>query len=128
MVNIHRRGKDPFLKSDYVKDGDLATIVGKPYIQSAEDSTYGKERTIITVKLKRTDGIYRWGLNTTSSDRLVDKYGEDADSWEGKQVKIRKVLDMVRGEEKDVLYAIPSVQEALGPAEKPLGEHASATS
>lgn len=120
MVKIPRRGKPPFLKAHHVEDNDLAVIVESPFILSAEKSKFGKERTIITVKVKRTDEVYRWSLNTTSNDRLVDKFGEDGDLWTDKEVKIRKRSENVRGEDKNVLYALPSMQQNLAPAEKPV--------
>jgi len=122
MVKIPKRGKDPFLTPKHVVDGDLATIVEAPYIMSAEKSKFGKERTIITVKIKRIDEIYRWGLNTTSNDRLVDRFGEDGDLWVDKEVRVQKRSENVRGQDRSVLYALPSVQAEIAPAEKPMVE------
>lgn len=113
MVRIPKRGKDPFLTAKNVEDGDLATIVEPPYIQAAEKSKFGKERTIVTVKLKRTGSIYRWGLNTRSNDRLVNKFGGDGDLWQGKEVHIQKRSENVRGEDHDVLYAYPTEQTTV---------------
>lgn len=118
MVRIPKRGSDPYLTARDVVGGDLATITGPVYIQDAEKSKFGKERTIITVKIKRTGKIYRWGLNSTSNDRIVDFYSEDSDLWKGKELKIQKRLMNVRGEDRDVLYAVPSEQARMAPAEK----------
>ena len=115
MVRIPKRGKDPFLTPKNVQDGDLATIMEPPYIQSAEKSKFGKERTIVTVKLQRTRSIYRWGLNTRSNDRLVDLFGDDGDQWTGKEVRIQKRSENVRGEDRDVLYAYPTEQTTIAP-------------
>ncbi len=120
MVKIPRRGKPPFLKAHHVEDGDLATIIEPPYILDAEKSTFGKERTIITVKLRRDEQLYRWGLNTTSNDRLVEKFGSEGDLWKSKEVRIQKRSEIVRGEEKHVLYALPSIQQSIAPPEKPI--------
>ena len=116
MVNIPKRGADPFLIPADVENGDLATIVKPPYIQSAEKSKYGKERTIITVQLKRTGEVYRWGLNTTSNDQLVEAFGDEGDQWKGKQVRIKVESMNVGGVNKSVLYAVPSVQVSIAPA------------
>ena len=107
MVKIQRRGKAAFLKASDVEDGDIATVVDTPYIQDAEHSQFDKERTIVPVKVKRTDAILRWGLNTTTNDRCVDKFGEEAQLWVGKDIKIQKRVENVRGMDKPVLYGLP---------------------
>ena len=118
MVQIPKRGADPFIIPADVNDGDLATIVKEPYIQAAEKSKFGKERTIITVQLKRTGEVYRWGLNTTSNDKLVEAFGADGDMWKDRQVRIKVASMNVGGVNKSVLYALPSVQTKVAPAEK----------
>lgn len=122
MVKIPKRGKPQFLRPEDVQDNDLATIIEQPLILPADSSKYGKERTIVTVKIHRIKEIRRWGLNNTSNDRLVDAYGEDGDVWKGKEVRIQKRLENVRGQDRYVLYAQPSVQAEISPAEKPIGE------
>lgn len=123
MVRIPRRGKPRYLKADDVEDGDLATIIEPPQIQDAEDSKFGKERTIITIKFHRTKEIHRLGLNNTSNDRLVDAYGEDGETWEDKEIRFEKRLMNVRGTDRYVLYASPSIpasiQQNLTQPEKP---------
>lgn len=116
MVNIPKRGADSYLMPADVEDGDYALIVKEPYVQTAENSKYGKERTIITVQVQRTKEIYRWSLNTTSNDRLVAVFGGDGDMWKGKQVKIRIQEQNVSGVNKSVLYAVPTVQTKVAPA------------
>jgi len=115
MVQIPKRGKPRiiFVKGHDVEDGDLATIIETPYIQKAEDSKFGKERTIITIKLVRNEEIYRMGLNIHSNDRLVEAFGSDGNLWLNKQVKINKRQEYVLGEERDVLYVIPSLQTKI---------------
>jgi len=110
MVKILRRGKDVFLKAEDVYDGDVLTIVEPPYVQSAEKSKFGKDRTVVAVSVPRKKGVFRWGLNNTSSDRLLDAFGEEGDLWKGKEVRVKKRNMLVRGEEKAVLFAVPSTQ------------------
>jgi len=104
----------------HVEDGDLCTIIESPYVQPADKSKFGKERTVITVQVKRNGELYRWGLNTTSNDRLVDKFGVEGDLWKGKEVKVQKRSENVAGRERQVLYALPSIQQAIAPAEQPV--------
>ena len=121
MVKIPRRGKPRFIKPEDVENNDLAIIIKPPYIQSEEESKYGKERTIITLKHHRRKEIFRMGLNNTSNDRLVDAYGEDGNFWEDKEIRFQKRLENVRGVDKYVLYVNPSVQTTVEPVEKPGG-------
>jgi len=118
MVNIPRRGADPFIVPADVDNGDYAVIVKEPYIQDAEKTRFHKERTVIVVQLLRNDKVFRWGLNTTSNDRLVKAFGEDGALWQGKQVKISIVEMNVSGIQKSVLYAVPVTQTSVAPAEK----------
>ena len=119
MVKIPRRGKPPFLTPMHVEDNDLCVVVEPPYVQPADKSKFGKERTIITVLVKRTGEIYRWGLNTTSNDRLVDRFGIEGDLWKGKELRVQKRSENVAGRERRVLYALPSIQQQIAPAEQP---------
>lgn len=124
MVKIPKRGKPPFIKPEDVEDGDLATMIEPPYIQTADKSKLGKERTIITFKLQRPKKIYRHGLNNTSNDRLRDGYGEEGDLWKDKEIRFQKRLENVRGTDRYVLYVYPSIQQSIAPPEKPIGASA----
>jgi len=120
MVSIPRRGKDPYLTAFLAMDDDIAIIAQNPYILDAAKSKFGKERTVITIKLKRTGELFRWTLNGTSNDNLLEAFGSDGDLWLGKEVKIKKRIMNVRGEDRHVLYATPSMQTKFEPAEKQL--------
>jgi hypothetical protein len=117
VVKIPIRSADPFIVASDVENGELATIIKEPYIQSAEKSRFGKERTVVTVQLQRTKQTYRMTLNTTSNDKLVHAFGEEGSLWQNKQFKI-KVVDMnISGVNRSVLYAIPVDQKLLAPDE-----------
>lgn len=118
MVHIPKRGKAPFLRPKDVENGDLLTIVKEPSVQSEEESKYGRERTIVPVKIDRVGDVRRWGVNTTTNDRFVEAFGHDGSQWIGKRVKIRKMKQMVSGRERDVVYGIPQRQQEVAPGEK----------
>lgn len=103
---IPKRIKHPFLTTEQIKDEESATIIEQPTILSAEESKFGKEQTLIIVKLKKDGETYRWTLNSTSNDRLVNAFSEEGDLWVGKTVKIQKRSMNIRGEERSVLYAV----------------------
>jgi hypothetical protein len=111
MVQVPKRCKSSFLKPSDVEKGDIVTILKPPSFQSADESTFKKERTIIDVKLNRTGAEYRWGLNNTTNDALVDGFGSDGEAWVNREVRIDKKIKDVKGKEKEVLYGIPQVQE-----------------
>jgi len=105
MVKTSKQTSLPWIKPALVNDGDLCTIVDRPFVQPAAENQFKKDRTIITVKLAKNGEVHRWGLNATSNDFLMEKYGEEMDNWFGKPVKIQKMPTVVRGESKEVLYA-----------------------
>jgi hypothetical protein len=100
-------GKPPFLKPHHVQQDDLVEIIEEPYIRSAEDSKFGRMRGYAVVRLVRTGDLYTWGFNTTTWDRLIDAFGEDSALWKGKRVKIKKLAQVVRGENREILFGTP---------------------
>ena len=100
-----------FLRPEDVDDGDTVKIVDHVETIPAEDSKYGRERHVVPVTL--ADGTEkRWGLNLTSYRALYDAFGDESDNWIGKQVKVVKNREKVRGETRYVLYAEPAKPEA----------------
>jgi len=109
LVQIPKRGKDPFLKAHHVENDDLVVITAPAYVL---DGKFG-ERTVVDVTVKRTGEAYRWALNGTTSDRCSESWSSDGDLWENKVLKVQKVRDVIAGEEKSVLYGVPFKEPAL---------------
>ncbi len=109
MVEIPRRGKEPWLKAHHVENHDLVLIVAPAYVQ---DGRYG-ERTVVNVTVRRTGDSFRWSLNDTTSDRCRDAWSPDGRGWEDKVIKVQKIKQVVRGEEKFVLYGVPFKEPVL---------------
>jgi len=109
MVQIPKRGKDPFLKAHHVENDDLVVVTAPAYVL---DGKFG-ERTVVNVQVKRTGERFRWSLNGTTSDRCREAWSSDSDLWENKVLKVRKVRDVVAGEEKSVLYGLPFKEPGL---------------
>lgn len=103
LVQIPKRGKDPFLKAHHVENDDLVAIVAPAYVHEGD---FG-ERTVVNVVVKRTGEIYRWTLNGTTSDRCREAWSPDGALWENKVLKIQKSKQIIRGEDKEVLYGVP---------------------
>jgi hypothetical protein len=111
MVQVPLRGKLPFLMAREVENDDIVTVLKAPYFQDAKESKFEKERTIVEVQVKRTELCYRWGLNTTTNDRFVNKWGAEGNVWIGKEAKIQKRTENVRGQDKEVIYGLPQVPQ-----------------
>jgi len=107
MGKLPRLGKPPFLKPHHVQPDDLVEIVEEPYVRGSEESMFGKTRGYAVVRLMRTGDLYTWGFNTTTWDRLIKAFGDESSLWIGKRVKIKVEKQLVRGEEKPVLYGVP---------------------
>ena len=106
MGKLPRLGKPPYLKPHHVQQDDLVEIVEEPYVRTAEQSRFGRPRGYAVVRLLRTGELYTWGFNTTTWDRLLDAFGEDSSLWVGKKVKIRLESQIVRGEQRSVIYGV----------------------
>jgi len=104
---LKRLGAPPYLLPDEVENDDLVEIVEKPYVVPADKTKWGRERGKTTVKLMRTGDIRRWTLNATTWDRLIDVFGEDADQWLNKKVRIKKEERTISGVAKTVLFGVP---------------------
>lgn len=113
---LKKLGRPPFLSVNEVENDSLVEVVEPPYIVPADQSKWGRERGRAVVQLG--DGEVRtWSMNTTTWDRLIDEFGDDPQHWVGRKVRIRKERQVVRGEEKSVLYGVPyeEPQQRLDP-------------
>jgi hypothetical protein len=99
-----------FLQPDDVQDGDIVEIVKHPETIPAEQTKYGRERHVVTVVLP-SRAEKRWGLNQTSYRTLYKAFGDDGTQWIGRQVKVVKNRENVRGETRYVLYAEPATPQ-----------------
>jgi len=101
---------DEFLHADAVFDGDIIEIVGKGRYVSAEDSTF--ERPYLEIPVKLPDGKTKtWTPNKTTLHMLAKAFGDDADLWVGKKVKLNISRQNVRGKMIDVLYGESVIAE-----------------
>jgi hypothetical protein len=111
QMPVKRLGRPPFLSVNEVEDSDVFVIAEPPYLVDAEHSKYGRERYRIVIKKPddREFGLRTWTLNTTTSNKLLDAFGEDEKLWIGKRIRIRKHAEFVLGKQKFVLYGEPYV-------------------
>jgi len=107
MVKLPRMGKPPYLKPHHVQENDLLEILEEPFIQTEDESKFGRQRGYAVVRLVRTGEMYIWGLNSTTWDRLLDAFGEDAALWVHGKVKLKVENTTIRGQVKQVMYGVP---------------------
>ena len=107
MTRLKRLGKPPILSANHLEQGDILEIVEEPYVQSAEQSKFGRERGYAVVRVLRTGEVYTWGMNTTTWDTLIDSFGDDSSSWVGERIDIRLETQTVRGELREIIYGFP---------------------
>ena len=94
---------DEYLHSDTIEDGDIIEIVGKARYVSAEEAAFGRPYLEIAVKLPNGKTKI-WAPNKTTLKKLAKAFGDDADTWIDKRVKLTIVKQNVRGEMRDVVY------------------------
>jgi hypothetical protein len=101
---------DEFLHSDAVSNGDVIEIIGKGHYVSAEESAFG--RPYLEIQVKLLDGKTKtWTPNKTTLHALAKAFGDDADLWISKKVKLNISRQNVRGEMVDVIYGEPVIVE-----------------
>ena len=100
---------DEYLRASVVEEGDVIMITGKARYVGVEESAFGRAYLEIPVKLS-SGKTKIWTPNKTTLKRLARVFGDDTDTWDGKQVRITIAKQNVRGEMRDVLYGEP-VQE-----------------
>lgn len=94
---------DEYLHSDAITSGDVVEITGKARYVSVEESKFGRAYLEIPVKLANGKGKI-WTPNKTTLRALAKSFGDDADLWLGKKVRITIHSQNVRGKMTDVLY------------------------
>ena len=83
MVNVRRYAEGKYLKVEHVKNSEnkIAVIVG----QSEKKGTFGMqfELDIQFNKIPKT-----WSPNSLSVANIISVYGEEANDWIGKKIKL----------------------------------------
>lgn len=102
---------DEYLHADAVGDDDIIEITGKARYVSAEEAAFGRPYLEIAVKLPNGKTKI-WTPNKTTLKALAKTFGDDADTWIGKQVKLKIAKMNVRGELRDVIYGEPVLETA----------------
>jgi len=102
MAKIYKKRESvgSFLKKgEDIKEGDIVEIANEGEQVEGE---YGTQN-IFSLKLQNgNEGNV--SFNQTSINGLIDAYGEDAEKWIGKKVKVLKVKQNVSGKFIDVYY------------------------
>jgi hypothetical protein len=106
-IPLRRIRKYPFLKADYVIDGETATIAEEPYIVPREESQFNTQKAEVPVTLTRDKTTYTLPLNIPSSNALVSGFSEMAKAWLNKKIVLHKRTMVIRGVEREVILVEP---------------------
>lgn len=110
---VKKLGKN-YIKPVEVQTNDVFEIIRKPEIRILEaDTKKQRERYEVEIKGIKTFNLdQKWRiatLNTTSSDLLMEAFGDNPENWVNKLVKATKRLEKVAGVDKEVLYFEPYI-------------------
>lgn len=97
---------DEYLHAEAVENDAVIEIVGKPRYVSADESTFGKAYLEIDVKLP-SGQMKTWTPNKTTLRKLAEAFGDDADTWMTKRVKLTVTQQNVRGEMRRIIWGDP---------------------
>ena len=85
-----------------IKDGDLVTVLDTGTIVTGD---YGDRHVF---KIKTVNGEKVLTFNQTSLNNIIDGYGDETETWVGKQVKLWIIRQMVSNKLTNVVYITPS--------------------
>lgn len=85
-------------KGTDIFDGDLITITNEG------DMVEGEYGTQLVLKAKTRNGEKNISLNQTSQNNLIDAFGDETNTWVGKEIKVFIIKAMVSGKLREVLY------------------------
>jgi len=85
-------------KNEDIKDSDIITILDGGQVITGE---YGDR---MVFKVKTRNGERNLAFNQKSLNNIIDAYGEDTESWVGKDVKVWLIRAMVSGKLQHIVY------------------------
>ena len=78
--------KSAWVNAQRCNQGDILTVTSQPQI---DDKTFqGKSYLVMDVKLERTKETLKLRLSPNQTNNLVGAFGDDANSWIGKRIKV----------------------------------------
>lgn len=83
-----------------IKDGDIVTILDSG---SVETGQFGEQYNL---KIKTRNGDKRVTLNQNTINVLVDEFGEDAENWIDKEVKVLTKKAVIAGKKVIIVYLV----------------------
>lgn len=80
------------------KDGDVLTLLDGGQVISG---TYGDQNVF---KIKTPNGEKILAFNQTSMNNLIEEFGDETDSWVGKDIRVFLITQSVSGKMRKVCY------------------------
>jgi hypothetical protein len=103
---------DEYLHGENVKDGDVVQIEGKPRFVDSEESALGKAYLEMIVKLPGGN-TKLYTPNKTTLRACAPVFGDDTDAWVGKKIVLHPQKQIVRGQQKIVIYGEPLIEKPV---------------
>lgn len=83
-----------------IKHGDIVTFLDGGTVVNGQ---YGEQHVF---SIKTRNGERNVNLNQSSINVLVDEYGDESETWKGKEAKILMKKDVVAGKKVEIAYLV----------------------
>jgi len=90
------------------KFSDKQKVIDVEIKKSLTEDEY-KRMNLTDIKDRLESNTRSWFINGTSFNYLIDTLGDDDDAWNGKQIAIESLMQVVQGDRKEVIYAKGSI-------------------
>lgn len=100
------------------RDNNQFTIVGDVVVEPRTYNGVTEQKHILSlchVSDKNVEQTYKFVTNKTSLQKCAKTWGLNTTKWVGKLVRIKSVNQLVKGQERVVLYAEPVVLNTSQP-------------
>lgn len=93
-----------WLKPEDLSEGQT-TVTFQGEGEYKEIDVNGEKKRVFDIPVKLPDEQEKiWTMNLTSQRAMKEAYGKNTKEWVGKQAVLAKLLQMVSGKEKQVIY------------------------
>jgi len=97
---------EDYLNSESVDDGDILVLLDQGRIRNPDETGFTRKTLEVRVKLP-DDRVKLWTMNRTTQKACRAQWGDNTADWVGRCVKLKKILQPVRGEMIYVIFGQP---------------------
>lgn len=97
---------EEYLDATMVDEGDEVVLLDAGVFREPEES--GLSRTVFQIRVGLPDQRKKtWTMNKTTRKKLAQAWGDDSENWVNHKVRITITQQIVRGEQKYILWGSP---------------------